>query len=96
MSNLTISVPSDVLKRARLRALEEDTSVNAVLAAYLAAYSRADDDVRPRERAVARILDLSEQSGAGSGGRIWSRDALHERSDLVPRHQHSRLPLRRG
>jgi hypothetical protein len=79
MSNLTISVPSDVLKRARLRALEEDTSVNAVLAAYLEAYSRADDDVRRRECAVARILDLSEQSGAGSGGRTWSRDALHER-----------------
>jgi hypothetical protein len=79
MSNLTISVPSDVLKRARLRALEEDTSVNAVLAAYLAAYARADDDLRRRERAVARILGLSEQSAAGSGGRRWSRDELHER-----------------
>jgi len=79
MSNLTISVPSDVLKRARLRALEEDTSVNAVLAAYLDAYARADDDQRRRERAVARILGLSEQSKASSGGRSWSRDELHER-----------------
>ena len=79
MSNLTISVPSDVLKRARLRALEEDTSVNAVLAAYLGAYARADDDLRRRERAVARLLELSERSAAGSGGRRWSRDELHER-----------------
>lgn len=79
MTNLTISVPDDLLKRARLRALQEDTSVNAVLAAYLEAYSRADDEVRRCERAVARILDLSEQSKAGSGGRRWSRDELHER-----------------
>jgi hypothetical protein len=79
MSNLTISVSSDVLKRARLRALEEDTSVNAVLAAYLEAYSGADDHRRRRERAVAHILDLSEKSAAGSGGRSWSRDELHER-----------------
>ena len=79
MSNLTISVPSDVLKRARLRALEEDTSVNAVLAAYLEAYSRADDHRRRRERALAHVLDLSGQSATGSGGRRWSRDELHER-----------------
>jgi hypothetical protein len=62
MSNLTISVPSDVLKRTRLRALDEDMSVNAVLAAYLDAYARADEDRRRRERVVARILGLSEQS----------------------------------
>jgi hypothetical protein len=79
MSNLTISVPSDVLKRARLRALEEDTSVNAVLSAYLEAYSRADAVLQRRARAVGHILELSERSEAGSGGRGWSRDQLHER-----------------
>ena len=31
MTNLTITVDDEVLKRARLRALQEDTSVNALL-----------------------------------------------------------------
>ena len=31
MANLTISVDEEVLKRARIRALEENSSVNAVL-----------------------------------------------------------------
>ena len=35
MANLTISVDEDVLKRARIRASEENTSVNAVLGGYL-------------------------------------------------------------
>jgi hypothetical protein len=35
MSNLTISVDEAVLKQARMRALEEGTSVNALLRDYL-------------------------------------------------------------
>jgi hypothetical protein len=34
MTNLTITVDEGTLKRARMRALEEDTSVNAVLREY--------------------------------------------------------------
>ena len=39
MTNLTITVDEQTLKRARMRALEEDTSVNAVLREYLEAYA---------------------------------------------------------
>ena len=35
MANLTISVNDEVLKRARIRALEENSSVNTVLGQYL-------------------------------------------------------------
>ena len=37
--NLTISVGEEVLRSARIRALEEHTSVNAVLRDYLTAYA---------------------------------------------------------
>jgi hypothetical protein len=37
--NLTINVDPNVLKKARLRALQENTSVNAVLRAYLENYA---------------------------------------------------------
>lgn len=79
MANLTISVESDILKRARIRAIEQDTSVNKVLASYLERYARADDLQRDRLQTVERIIALADDSGAGSGGRRWTRDELHER-----------------
>jgi hypothetical protein len=53
MGNLTITVASDVLKRARIRALDENTSVNAVLASHLERWSRSDELRGRREEAVS-------------------------------------------
>ena len=39
MANLTVVIESDTLKRARMEALEEGTSVNAVVRDYLADYA---------------------------------------------------------
>ena len=77
MANLTITVDEQVLKKARMRALEEDTSVNAVLRDYLEDYARADVE---RQRAVDRVLASSRESGSGSGpgGRTWTREDLYE------------------
>lgn len=74
--NLTITVDNDLLKRARIRALQEDTSVNAVLRDYLEAY--AGGPGRRRE-AVSRLLALSKTAGTGRGDATWTRDDLHER-----------------
>jgi len=74
--NLTIVVDEDVLKRARIRAIEESTSVNAVVRAYLATYAGAD---RRREDACERLLALSRASRSRRGDAVWSRDELHER-----------------
>jgi hypothetical protein len=74
--NLTITVDSDILKRARIRAVEEDTSVNAVLRAYLKAY--AGEPGRRRD-AVSRLVAMSRTAGAGRGTAAWTRDDLHER-----------------
>ncbi len=77
MANLTITVDDGTLKLARIRALEEDTSVNAVLREYLDEYAG-----RRREQleAARRILASSRgsASGSGPGGREWSRDELYE------------------
>ena len=39
MSNLTISTDREVLKKARLRAVRENTSVNAVLRDFMESYA---------------------------------------------------------
>lgn len=76
MSNLTIVVDDETLKRARIRALEEGTSVNAVLREFLERYS----GIRRERREVGRkLLELAESSGAGSGGeRLPKREELYE------------------
>jgi hypothetical protein len=74
--NLTITVDDDVLKRARLRALQEDTSVNAVLRSFLETYA----DAGAREQgAIADLIALSLESDAGRGAAAWTRDELYER-----------------
>jgi hypothetical protein len=79
MANLTITVSSDVLKQARMRALAEDTSVNALLAEYLARYAKSDDAQRRRNEAADRLLQLSRETDSASGGARWTRQKLHER-----------------
>ena len=74
--NLTITVEDDVLKKARMRALEEDTSVNAVLREYLEAYAGVE---RSRRQAIRAVLAIARESRAGRGDATWTRDELHER-----------------
>jgi hypothetical protein len=76
MANLTITVDDDLLKRARLKAVAQGTSVNAVLRVYLEQF--AGDDAA-RRAAVERILELARSSKASSGGRRWTRDELYDR-----------------
>ncbi len=79
MANLTISVDDEVLKRARIRALEENSSVNAVLGRYLAEYAGAAEIERRRAEALKALLALADKCRAGRQGRTWTRDELHER-----------------
>lgn len=77
MANLTITVDGDLLRRARLRALEHGTSVNALLREYLESYA-GDATARRAIREIARMARAS-RSGSGRKGRTWTRDELHER-----------------
>jgi hypothetical protein len=77
MANLTITVGEETVKRARIRALEEGTSVNAILRDYLEHYAGVR---RERREALQRILTASREStsGSGPGGRTWTREGIYE------------------
>jgi hypothetical protein len=77
MANLTLSIDDEKLKRARMRALERDTSVNALVRCYI---DELADERLPSEQ-MKGFLDWAESVKAGSGpqGRKWTRDELHER-----------------
>lgn len=74
--NLTITVDNDLLKRARIRALQEDTSVNAVLREFLEVYAGVGER---RRDAVADLLALSKAATSRRGAASWTRDELYER-----------------
>jgi plasmid stability protein len=80
MANLTLAIDDDVLRRARVRAVERGSSVNAIVADFLARYAGSD----PASAALATFLELADSAGAGSGagGRSWTRDDLYDRSGL--------------
>lgn len=76
MTNLTITVDEEALKRARIRALEEDTSVNAVLREHLEKYAGVRRD---RWEAGTKLLELAENSSMSSGGEgLPKREELYE------------------
>ena len=74
--NLTITVDEEVLRRARIRALEQGTSVNAVLRAFLASYAGGTVESQARTR-LAELARLSDAT-SGPGGRSWTRSELYD------------------
>lgn len=76
MKNITIAVPDDVYRRARIRAAERDTSVSAMVREYLLQLDRADADF---ERGRALQAEVMEQIGRFRGGDRLRRDEVHER-----------------
>jgi len=82
VANLTLSVDDEILKRARMRALEQGTSVNAILAERLQAFAREGG---AQARATQTLIELAKENRRGTLGaerrrkRRWSRDELHER-----------------
>lgn len=77
MTNVTLTVDEETLRRARIRALEMGTSVNALVRDYLrqlAGRSTAAEG-------VAEFFAATKGAGAGSGpeGRTWNREELYDR-----------------
>jgi len=70
VTNLTLAIDDHLLHRARVRAAEEETSVNAVVREMLASYSAVDR----LDAARRRLIALSVSSAAGSGGRPIAGD----------------------
>jgi plasmid stability protein len=65
MTNLTITVDDEVLKRARIKALEQGTSVNAVLREFYSASQQSASSLPAGEAEEAAMM-LGRRAGAGS------------------------------
>lgn len=83
MANLTLTIDDETLKRARIRALEQGTSVNALVRQYLGEYTGVDQE----ESGILAFLAFAEQHPAGQEGgkRTWTREDLYEERSKWPR-----------
>jgi plasmid stability protein len=77
MPNLTLAIDEETLRRARIRARQRGTSVNAVVREFLERF--AEDE--SRRVAIEEFLELAEASEASSGGegRARRREDLYDR-----------------
>lgn len=75
--NITVSVPDDVYRAARIRAAERDTSVSALVAEYLRSLSGREAELERLEAQRKRLIEGID--GFSAGDRL-SRDAVHARA----------------
>ncbi len=66
MPNLTISVEDELIKRARVRAIQQGTSLSAKVREFLQQYVNESEDVQQRRRdeATARLMAAIETAAA--------------------------------
>ena len=77
MKNITVSVPDDVYRAARIRAAEEGTSVSGLVSEYLRSVSGADSEFARLEAQQRRIQATIEHFRAADR---LARDEVHERA----------------
>ena len=77
MKNITVSVPDDVYRAARVRAAERGRSVSALVAEFLRSLSSQDSEF---ERLLAQQRRIQAEITQFSAADRLDRDAVHERA----------------
>jgi plasmid stability protein len=75
--NITFKLPEDLLKRAKVYAAQQDTTVNSLVRELLEEKLESTDKIRAAAR---RILEIADEGPYFSADlRSFSRDEYHER-----------------
>jgi hypothetical protein len=76
MRNITVSVDDDIYKRARIAAAERDTSVSALVKAYLVQLASRETET---ERLKRQEREIRNRIPAFTASDRLSREDLHSR-----------------
>ena len=72
MPNLTMTIEDDVLKKARKLAIDKNTSVTALVRAYLRRLAEKED--QNTEAVIAELRQCFQSQGVAIGPRTWGRE----------------------
>lgn len=76
--NVTLALPEDLLRRLKLIAAQEDTSISAMLTEALRQLADQEEGYLAAKRGM--LEDLRRGYNLGTCGKIgWTRDEVHER-----------------
>ena len=76
--NITLAIPRDVLRKAKMIAVRRDTSVSGLLTSYLREVVDEDDEYGRAMKRQLRTMKRAKNLGL-TGRPTWTRDELHER-----------------
>ena len=76
--NITLAIPRDVLRKAKMIAVRRDTSVSGLLTSYLREVVDEDDEYGRAMKRQLRTMKKARKLGL-TGRPTWTRDELHER-----------------
>jgi hypothetical protein len=79
MRNITVSVEDEIYRRARIKAAELDSSVSALVKAFLVQLTDGESDFERRKRLERETIALIRDFSAADR---LSRDELHDRHAL--------------
>lgn len=82
VKNITVSVPDDVYRRARIKAAEQSKSVSALVREFLIGLSQEESDF---ERGRRMQMEIRAAIKGFSASDRLSREAVHDR-DALRRH----------
>lgn len=76
MTNLTLSLDEAIIKKARLRAIRDGTSVSAKMREFLLAYAQEENT---QQAAAQAFIAAARRSQANHEGARWSRADAYDR-----------------
>jgi len=79
VKNITVSLPDDVYRRARIKAAERDTSVSALVREFLVQLGGGESEFEMRRRLQSEILATVRAFRAGDR---LARDRAHARKPI--------------
>jgi len=77
VKNITVSLPDDAYRRARIKAAERDTTVSALVREFLLKLGEDESDYERRRRLQTEVLASLKDFRAGN--RV-TREEAHERN----------------
>ena len=76
MANITLKVDDEIIKKVRKVAIDENSTMTAMIRSYL--QSVADREAPERERKIALLEKSFHRLERNMGKRTWSRDDLYD------------------
>lgn len=78
MQNINLSVPKNILRKIRIMAVKQGTSVSGLMTRIMEDLVSREDGYQAASRRHMDLLDASQDLGTG-GSITWTRAELHER-----------------